>query len=120
MRLIIAGSRHFKVPITLLEELVSRGYNFLDSDLEIVSGGARGVDELGEDFAKKLGLKLTVFEADWDKFGRKAGPLRNKQMAEYADCLLLIWDGESKGSKNMKNEMMTLDKPMIEVIFRNN
>lgn len=63
-------------------------------------------------------LKLTKFPADWDKFGKAAGHIRNKQMAEEADALLLIWDGESKGSANMKKEMLFKNKPVYEVILK--
>lgn len=63
-------------------------------------------------------LKLTKFPADWEKFGKVAGHIRNKQMAEEGDALLLIWDGESKGSANMKDNMIKLGKPVYEVILK--
>lgn len=62
--------------------------------------------------------KYKEFPADWKAHGKAAGPIRNKQMAEYADALLLIWDGESKGSASMKNEMLKLNKPVYEVIIK--
>lgn len=83
-----------------------------------MSGGARGMDLAGESFAECYGYKIYKFPANWDKFGRKAGHLRNKQMAEFADALLLIWDGYSKGSKNMKSQMVKLNKPIFEVIIQ--
>jgi len=58
------------------------------------------------------------FPADWDTHGRAAGPIRNKQMAEYGDALLLIWDGESRGSANMKSNMKKLGKPVYEIIIK--
>lgn len=61
---------------------------------------------------------IKKFYPDWGKHGKAAGPIRNKQMAEYADALLLIWDGESKGSKNMKEEMLKLNKPVYEFIVK--
>ena len=70
-------------------------------ELEIVSGTARGVDQLGERYALERGLKLKKFPANWDKYGRKAGYLRNKEMAEYARILIAFWDGKSKGTKHM-------------------
>lgn len=72
--------------------------------IEIVSGGARGADSLGERYAKDKGYKLTVFRADWDRYGKRAGYLRNVQMAEYADALLAFWDGKSRGTANMIKE----------------
>ena len=58
-----------------------------------------------------------TFLPDWKTKGRAAGPIRNKEMAIYADILLLIWDGKSRGSKSMKDEMLKLQKPIYEVII---
>jgi len=69
---------------------------------EIVSGHARGVDTLGEAYARTEGLALTVFPANWD-YGRGAGFLRNQDMAEYADALVALWDGKSRGTQHMIN-----------------
>lgn len=71
---------------------------------EIVSGGAYGVDSLGEKWAVAQNTKVTKFNADWDQYGKDAGPIRNKQIADYADALVAIWDGESRGTLNMINE----------------
>lgn len=69
--------------------------------IEIVSGGAKGADVLGERYAKEMGYALKIFPADWDKYGKKAGPVRNQQMADYGDALVAFWDGKSKGTANM-------------------
>lgn len=69
--------------------------------LEIVSGAARGADQLGETFAISRNIPIRKFPADWENFGRSAGFVRNREMAEYADALLLLWDGKSRGSQNM-------------------
>ncbi len=65
-------------------------------------------------------MKLPVkeFPADWDQHGNAAGPIRNAQMADYADALLLIYDGESRGSLNMRKQMAQLKKPIYEVILK--
>jgi len=68
---------------------------------EVVSGGASGVDALGERYAHENGIPLKVFPADWAKHGNAAGPLRNKEMAIYADALIALWDGQSKGTRSM-------------------
>lgn len=129
MKLIIAGSR----TITLSPEAIIdflRIYKI--KPLEIVSGEAKGIDESGKNFyysEKKAsfgcnGLNhervsfLKGFPADWNTHGKAAGPIRNRQMAEYADALLLIWDGKSRGSANMKKEMEKLGKPIYEVIIK--
>lgn len=99
MKVIVAGSRDFNdyefVKSKLDELLVT-----LDS-YEIVSGGCRGADKLGERYAKEKGWKCTIFKADWDTFGKFAGPKRNKDMARYAEGLIAFWDGKSRGTANM-------------------
>lgn len=67
----------------------------------VVSGGAKGVDALGERYSEEKGLNLKIFRADWETHGRAAGPIRNRKMAENADALIAIWDGKSRGTKNM-------------------
>jgi hypothetical protein len=97
MKVIVAGSRNFKT-YSLIEEVI------LKSGLEItelVSGGARGVDTLGETWAVKNGVKIKRFPAEWDKYGLSAGPIRNEKMGDYADGLIAVWDGSSKGTKHM-------------------
>jgi len=97
MRVIIAGSRSIgSYPII---ERIIKDSKFLIT--EIVSGTAKGVDRLGEQYATKYGIPITQFPASWQKHGKAAGYLRNTQMADYADALILVWDGESRGSKHM-------------------
>lgn len=84
----------------------------------VVSGAARGVDTWGEEWAAALNIPVHRMPADWDAHGKAAGVLRNKQMAEIADALILIWDGSSSGSKNMLAEMRALKKPVFEIVIR--
>lgn len=100
MRIIIAGSRTFndygKLKLALRD---------LDIPMtEIVSGGAKGADALGERYAQENGIPLTRFPADWEKHGKPAGVIRNKQMAKYGEVLVAAWDGQSRGTKNMIDE----------------
>ena len=67
----------------------------------IISGTARGVDRLGEQFAANNGIPVNKFPADWEAHGKSAGYKRNELMADNADALIAIWDGESKGTKHM-------------------
>ena len=97
MKVIIAGGREFN-NYELLREIWD---GIIPTDSEIVSGGARGTDKLGEQYAKEMGINLKIFPAEWNKHGKGAGHIRNKQMAEYGDTLIAFWDGESKGTKNM-------------------
>ncbi|NLR94039.1 SLOG family protein [Flammeovirga agarivorans] len=101
-KLIIAGTRYFQnhtMMDSFTKEFIESN-NLHQFNTQLVSGGGRGADELGEEFAIRNGFKLKKFLPDWSQ-GKKAGPLRNKQMAEYATHLICFWDGESPGSKSM-------------------
>jgi Protein of unknown function (DUF2493). len=101
MKVIIAGGRKFN-DYSLLSSVCDHMLQNQE-EIEIVSGTAGGADRLGERYAEEKGYKLTKFPADWEKFGKGAGYIRNKQMAEYADALIVFWDGESSGTKHMIN-----------------
>ena len=112
MRIIIAGSREFddyellKIEVLrLIKEMRDEGYIFKKRDIEIISGTARGADKLGERFAKEFKIKCTRMAADWDKYKKRAGYLRNAQMSAYAKedkvgILVAFWNG-SRGTKHM-------------------
>lgn len=114
IKLIIAGSRDLTVTSEFIEQQIVK---FNLSPYIVISGGANGIDRCGELFAKKLGLNLMIFEANWELHGKSAGPLRNQQMAKEGDALLLIWDGKSRGSNDMRSKMIALNKPIYEVII---
>ncbi len=100
MKTIIAGGRNihdYTLVLSALEESTFK-------PTEIVSGMAPGVDTLAIQFANENNLPLIEFHADWNQYKRAAGPIRNRQMAEYGDALVAIWDGESRGTMNMISE----------------
>jgi hypothetical protein len=68
---------------------------------EVVSGCAMGADRHGESWADDLGIPIQRYPADWRANGKAAGPIRNRQMAECAEALIVAWDGASRGTKNM-------------------
>jgi hypothetical protein len=112
MKLIIAGSRGIKSLETIRRAL--KFSKILKKDItEIVSGKARGVDSLGEEIAAIHGIKVKEFPANWDMYGKRAGYLRNDQMANYADILLAVWDGKSKGTKHMIDLMRKRNKTVV-------
>ena len=115
MKLIIAGGRDLYIDNKELFEIIDK-FGILYDIKEIVSGCAAGIDSCAIEFAEYHNVKLKRFPADWAKYGRLAGPRRNLQMAEYADALLLIWDGKSSGSKNMRARMKGMKKPIFEII----
>lgn len=65
---------------------------------EIVSGGARGVDTCAANYARDMGLRLTVFRPDYDRYGRSAPLVRNREIVDYADTVIAFWDGASRGT----------------------
>lgn len=128
MRLIIAGSRD----ANLLDDPIAsadgdRGnigriiYHVMGDKVqdvtEVVSGASGIIDKSGELWGSLFNKKITRFPADWNTHGRAAGPIRNREMAEYADALVLIWDGKSRGSASMKREAKRAGIPVYEYIL---
>lgn len=122
MKVIIAGSR--SIQSLSIVRYHMKNYES-DGITEVVSGGAKGVDKLGEEWAREQQIPVTVFPAEWrnlshddavvktNKYGKYdavAGHRRNQKMAEYADSLVAIWDGKSKGTQDMVRRMESLGK----------
>lgn len=119
MKLIIAGSRTLHPDSVFIMQKINE-MNLTDEQKisEIVSGGAIGVDRCGEQFARDVHLPVTQFKPDYKMYAGRAPLVRNAKMAAYADILLLIWNGRSSGSLDMKNKMKLLNKPIYEVIVQ--
>ena len=101
IKLIIAGGREFNDYESLSSKarLILKG--FKRSEMMIISGTARGADRLGEAFANQYNLQLMRMPADWQRYGRRAGYVRNEEMAVQGSALLACWDGRSRGTKHM-------------------
>lgn len=97
MRTIIAGSREYN-NFEAANSILSRCPWKVT---EVVCGEARGADAMGKQWAELNKIQVVSFPADWDNNGKAAGPIRNKEMAEYSDAIVVFWDGVSKGTKNM-------------------
>lgn len=120
MRLIIAGSREFKSLKAVGNAVRMFGKAHPDFHItEVVSGGARGADRLGEEVARTAGLTVKVFNPDWKKNGKAAGPLRNATMAEYGDALLALFITgiEGRGTQDMVEKMHRVGKPVFVANF---
>ena len=109
MRVVIAGSRGFH-DYDWLQLLIKKADIYID---EVVSGGATGVDKMGERWATENNIKIKQFIPDWDTHGKSAGPIRNAEMAEYCHAAIIIWDGSSKGTFNMIDNIRRLKKPLF-------
>lgn len=105
MKILICGDRNYKnrgrIRMTLLS--LKKIYDKIEYMLE---GGAKGADTLGNEVARELGFEVKTFPANWEKYGRAAGPIRNKEMLdqlEIGDIILAFHDNfkDSKGTKNM-------------------
>ena len=97
MKTIIAGSRTCTNMKELGDALINAPFNVTT----VICGKARGADTLGEQYAITKGLPLEYYPANWDKYGKQAGYIRNLDMAEAADALIAIWDGSSRGTAHM-------------------
>lgn len=96
---IIAGTRTF-LDYDLLCSKCDRFFSRI-KPTAIICGEACGADKLGKRYAEEHDIPVMSFPADWDKYGKVAGYIRNKQMAAHADALIVFWDGKSKGTRNM-------------------
>ncbi len=109
MRVIIAGSRTWGNTCYALDDIIKESGFAIT---QVVSGCAFGADQCGERWAVKIGrVPIMSFPADWTKFGKAAGYERNKDMADYADAAICLWDGQSRGTKHMIETMAHHNKP---------
>lgn len=112
MKVIIAGGRDITPTTTTINDHVEASTFDVT---ELVCGNARGVDRSAKIWANARNIPVVHFDANWNVDGRASGPLRNKRMAAYGDALILIWDGESRGSASMKREAEARGLPIYEV-----
>jgi hypothetical protein len=106
MRTIIAGTRtleDYSLVAKAMLEAKAKGI----VPTVVLSGTARGIDQLGEKWAEEHGVPIERYPAPWDKYGKAAGTIRNTQMAEKANAVVLIWDGKSSGTKDMRNQALS-------------
>ena len=89
MKIAVIGSRNIYI--------ADNGRYISDCE-EIVSGGAVGVDFCAAEYAKENGIKLTVFLPQYERYGRAAPIVRNKEIVDYADKIIAFWNGTSKGT----------------------
>jgi hypothetical protein len=107
MKVIVAGSRSILDYAVVRQAIIDSKFQIT----EVFSGDARGVDKLGEVWAKESKIPVQKFPADWERYGRAAGFRRNRQMAHAADALIAVWDGKSRGTADMIRQMEKFKKP---------
>lgn len=84
-----------------------------DGTDEIVSGGAKGIDACAASFAAERGMRLTVFRPDYRRFGKGAPLKRNEEIVRYADYVVILWDGQSHGSRHVLSLCRRWEKPYL-------
>jgi len=94
MNVLVCGSRDVTNYMAVEDAITESGYVIT----KLISGAARGVDSLAVQWAKDNNIPYEEFPADWEKYGRKAGYLRNEEMVNKADAVIAVWDGVSKGT----------------------
>ncbi len=112
MKVAVVGSRNLNINIA----------EYLDCEMvtELVSGGARGIDSLAEEYARRKGIPRKIFYPDYDAYGRIAPLMRNREIVAYADLVIALWDGCSRGTKNAIDHARQLKKPLKIFIFPGN
>ena len=107
MKLLIAGSRS----ITSFD---LSPYIPDEADL-IITGGAKGIDTLAEVWAEERGIPTVTVKPCYEKYGRAAPILRDEEMVDMTDAVLVIWDGTSRGSKHTAEYARKKGKPLTVV-----
>lgn len=117
MKVAIVGYRKFNDYSKFLEE-VSSVLQARDWEItEIVSGGAAGTDTLAELFAAELNIPITIHEAQWYRYGRAAGPVRNRRIVKDSNVMIAFLHADSQGTKNSIKQMAEAGKPVHIIII---
>jgi hypothetical protein len=118
MKLVVAGSRSLRklgeIGYRITKEGIAEAEETFGRKVtQIVSGRARGPDRFGEAWAIFRRISIKRFIPDWDRYGKRAGHIRNGEMADYGDAVLVLWDGESRGSEGMMRYCQANQIPII-------
>lgn len=112
-RVVIAGCRNYTAYQEAKEYMdFCLSHIRKEHTIIIVSGVADGADALGERYARENGFAIERYPADWEQYGKSAGPIRNREMAQVADYVICFWDGESRGTKSMIEFAKQYGKPI--------
>lgn len=116
MRVVIAGSRSFDNYQLMCAVL--RKNRILPT--AVLSGCARGADALGERWAEERGVPVERYPADWERWGRSAGPRRNIEMLDtQPERIVVFWDGHSRGTKHLMQAAFDRQIPTTVCHYKN-
>lgn len=123
-RVLVCGGRHFTGRALLYMNLDDLLSHHKDTAVEIISGHASGADSLAEQYAVERGIMLRTFPADWNKYGKAAGPIRNADMLSYImskdsfPTVIAFWNGYSRGTKDMITKARNAGVPVKVVMYK--
>jgi predicted Rossmann fold nucleotide-binding protein DprA/Smf involved in DNA uptake len=109
----ISGTRTYTDYVAFKKSL-----QYVNDITHIVSGGANGTDTMAERYAKENGIPITIIRADWKTYGKRAGPLRNREIVGRSEIILAYWDYKSSGTKSTIDISKELGKPCYVVDIR--
>lgn len=109
MKVLVCGSRTINEPAVVSRAIEQSGMH----PTQIISGGARGVDRLAGEYAASQGIEFVEYLADWDRYGKRAGLMRNYVMVGEADAVIAVWDGKSSGTKHSIELARSCGKPVF-------
>ena len=112
MKLAIIGSRTFNN----YELMKTEVFPFINCDI-ILSGGAKGADNLAEKFAHQNNKKIVILKPQWHKFGKSAGLIRNIEIVKQSDLIIAFWNGQSKGTKHSIDTAKKMKKRIITILY---
>ncbi len=115
MKVLICGSRTINDPAMISLAIEESGIN----PTHIISGGARGIDRLAGEYAASNGIAFTEYLADWDRYGKRVGFMRNYIMVGEAEAVIAVWDGKSPGTKHAIDTARSSGKPVFVYRYGN-
>jgi len=118
MNIAVVGSREFKSKEIFLSVMTGVKYEFRGEFVTIISGGADGPDTWAYDWAKEHGLNTEIIPAEWKKYGKPAGMIRNTKIVNRADLIIAFWDGSSHGTNDTIEKTKTQKKDLRIIWYR--
>jgi hypothetical protein len=114
--LLVAGSRDYEGP--MYWDTFDQLSYVLDMPFDvIIHGGARGIDTEAGRWAESKGKEVIVYPADWKTYGKRAGYIRNAEMSYQCHAAILVWNGYSKGTKNMMDILLERKLPFALAVL---
>ena len=110
----VSGSRSIN-DISFVHKVLDKVRQLLDG--KFIFGDARGVDAIAKAYMEKHSIPYEVYPAEWEKYGRRAGPIRDWKLAKDCDFLVAIWDGKSRGTKHTIDAAIKQKKPVLIVPY---